>query len=64
MFSARALPGGRPGVTIGEGSHKHDEFDLIDDGVKHRYSIDASSVGHHAIPHGTLTNALGCQGRP
>lgn len=47
----------RPGVTLGTGSHKHDEFELIDDDVKQTYLIDLNKGGQLAIKYKTLSNA-------
>jgi len=48
---------GRPGVTVGHGAHEHDEFHLADDSPKSRYLIATNSDGHHAIEHGSVSNA-------
>ena len=46
----------RPGVTVGKGSKKHDEFTLNGNGTKHRYLIAPNSDGTVAQPHSTVTN--------
>jgi hypothetical protein len=45
----------RPGVAVGKGSKRHDEFTLADGGTKHRYLIAPNSE-NTLIPHGTVTN--------